>query len=969
MAVRQEKVVFLGAVAILGLLAWSAFDAPVARRISRGQDADELVSLRPPKVELALPERASFDGLTRVVFAPPSNTRPLAPLALLPPPRAPLPTLRPPTAPGPAPEHFQELLAAAPKRYDVPTLFLLADEGEGDREYATAEDLEPEKDEDRSLTGALQALGYVKVKDEPPPLSSEELSAQIEAWKSLYDWIMPLRSPIRYGRIQVAPGAGDRFRLVEAGPDATLWFDDVDPQTGEDKTPGTPAIPYQLATLEDFGFAQTPVNRIELRAREIGGRVTASTKRDVMNFADWCVSQRLEAPRALDVAEQHYRLVAELDPADPLPRLGLARCYEAGFDFERAFAEYQALRSKYDHWPEVHARLGELEARFLLFDAAEERFRRALTVGRTSWEAHWAYGRFLLDRGRDVEALEHLRDASNYAPTDADRAAVRVAIRTDLGAAYLRNGMVADAQRAFQQALNADADDDRALAGLISCAALDQVQEAPLPLPAWLTQPTQAVAAFDGDGLGFDLLLAGGLYATTPEALAAASQALGATFAEPEPARSSASGSTAAPDAVDPAFAGFANARDRLLDAAKADPLRAPLAWRALSWLAETTANPEEAWRYVELAYEAAPNDPWTLYQRGRLLAARDDDEGAAAAFQEALEIELDFEDALVERAELAFRASEHEAAERYLERAVSLDPSRAEVHVLRGLNLLQLDRIEDAADAFEAAKALEPQNPTALNGLAWCEYRRGNAGEAIIQLGHVDEMRTPLGEDDPHAVWARGQIERITDHREKELWTDSFDRSASTRLLNDWNKDESRGPTARIADGAVVVEGVFTSSGSARVWQNIQASLWVAIEADVWVSGDTVANAGLFVARERLVGSTEETVAGVAVLRHKDGALQYVITRPGNPAQVVDVAWVDDFRVDRWVRLRMERFGEPSEATLTISVDGTPIAQNVKMPDLGRAQTDVKVGLFVDGDTARKCLVKMDDVQIVRRK
>ena len=94
--------------------------------------------------------------------------------------------------------------------------------------------------------------------------------------------------------------------------------------------------------------------------------------------------------------------------------------------------------------------------------------------------------------------------------------------------------------------------------------------------------------------------------------------------------------------------------------------------------------------RWIEEAHQADPTDAWTLYQRGRLLAARGDQEGARESLMGALDRELAFPDALIALGELAYRAGDHASAELYFERALAVDPARAEVHALRGENLLE---------------------------------------------------------------------------------------------------------------------------------------------------------------------------------------------------------------------------------------------------------------------------------------
>ena len=145
---------------------------------------------------------------------------------------------------------------------------------------------------------------------------------------------------------------------------------------------------------------------------------------------------------------------------------------------------------------------------------------------------------------------------------------------------------------------------------------------------------------------------------------------------------------------------------------------RAWIALRSLSWLAEITGHPEEALSFIDRAFTANPTDPWILYQRGRLLAAEDDEPGAMQSFRAALARELDFADALIAMAELSRGAGNFEAAERYYARALGLEmtdrngamqgeeldgqvrPEVPDVQIAVGLALLQARRevTDDAA-------------------------------------------------------------------------------------------------------------------------------------------------------------------------------------------------------------------------------------------------------------------------------
>ena len=56
----------------------------------------------------------------------------------------------------------------------------------------------------------------------------------------------------------------------------------------------------------------------------------------------------------------------------------------------------------------------------------------------------------------------------------------------------------------------------------------------------------------------------------------------------------------------------------------------------------------------------------------------------------------------------------------RSVDKALGVEAKKAPLHLYRAMILLQLDRPEEATQAFRACLALEPDNPTALNDLAW---------------------------------------------------------------------------------------------------------------------------------------------------------------------------------------------------------------------------------------------------------
>jgi tetratricopeptide (TPR) repeat protein len=908
---RKEQVVLAGTVVILGLMVWQSGPSDGGstrsrrRRTSSSSDAGEaqFINHPAPDTRLATAEgRAGSSG--RDIFAPPRDTRPLPPLALVSPPMPLATGLRPPPEPALAPASFGRFLRADPTPNPVAGLFAMAEEEDAGGLVA----VDP--------GGAQSTLDLLKgLAPSDDQLTPEQRAAQVEGWKKLHDWIRLNESDPLFGQIR----NDGRYELARR-PDEALIFVEVNPNTGEELFPGQDPVPYARERVLDFGLADTASNFIQIRRRELAREITPSVYADVLHFARDCVARRLEAREALRVAEEMFTLASEFDHEDPIPQIGLARCYEAGFQFEKAYDTYLALLERFEHRAEVHVGLGLLEARMRLFDSAEARLREAERTARGSYIVQWALGRFLSGRERWDEAAGHLREAQRFEPKEPDATGIRSQIRTDLGAALMAMGEVEEALSFFDRALQADETNQRALAGRMGA----------LSLGAGGNGGGEAPGDPGGDA-GFELLVARAL-------------------AELDAGNAEA-------------------ARDGLLRAAETDPLRAHIAWRALSWLAEVTGYPEEAFNWIEEAHRANPTDAWTLYQRGRLLAARDDAEGARDALKGALDQELFFVDVLVEAGRLAFASARHENAELFYERSLSLDDRRAEVHALRGINLLALNDPRRADESFAAALELDSAQPLALVGRAWVSYRSGDSERAITQFAELNDRRRSLPEEDAYRVFAKEQMARIADHGEKELWSDRFERR---RLMKGWDTEEAAGPEVFLEEGQMVVRGTFKKNGETRVFRELAAPDFVSIEMSVTVAADNNAKVGVFVAKERRRGGGQVDIQGnVSAAREKSGgfALLTMDTAQADP-QWQDVPDVETpwWPAGRPVRVRIEKIGEGSDAFGRISVDGILVREGFEVRRLATSSSKLKVGLFVEGQTGLPANVVVDDVEMVYR-
>lgn len=887
MALRNEQFVFLGSAALIGYWLYQLLTGSSAQPNVRAGIADDFAAYVTPDVSRAIADGTARDNFTRSLFSPPSDTSPLPPLPLQAPPLEMLAALAPPAAWGPAAKHMGPHLRQFVSVTPVDGLFASADDI----------DLEPED------TGG----DPVAISSTQDPALFDQ-AAKNEANKKQYDWI---KVPVfAFGHIRNR----DRYALGQRADEA-IEFVEVDPDTGADKYPGQPPILYERPRVSEFGFADTSANWVELRRREFGDSLRAPQLDTALQFAERCVELKLDAPRALDVAAEMFTLALTVAEGDPRPSLGLARCYESGFRFEDAFDLYSSLITDYEKDPVVHARLGDLYARFRMYALAEESYKSALRWGRTNFEARWRYGRFLLEQGEIERALEQLSEASRFEPTSLETKSARTRMRSDLGWTHLAVGDVSTARDWFKRTLAADPTDQQGLAGRLSAAR-------------FLADSGESEDA-ELEGAEFDLLLALGLQAMKEER--------------------------------------WEEAKRQLEEAVVADPFRSYLPLRSLSWIAELTGFEAEALSYAEQAYENNPTDAYTLYQRGRLLASREDVDGALASFQAALDQELDFADALIGMAALHQKLGNFASADRYYERALKIDPERPIVWSMRGYNYLALNDSVAADECFLRALAGNIDLASARNGRAWCQYLLGESGESQILFADLVENRRNQGEDDAHRLYATEQIERIADHEEKELWVDRFSRAAG-RPSNDWRNEEPAGLTVELVDGRVLIEGQMKVSGITRFLRVIPSGRFVSFDCTVTVHGETNARAGIFLSREIRRGArgNMDIQAMVSLSRNREGDVQGRILKQGvgDYMELYTTRWDKD----QAMPVRIERKGDGTDTTITLYVDGLPVIEDLRVPALGRASSELRFGVFVDGETGRRAKVTVDDVEVIRR-
>lgn len=947
MKINQSQTVFICAILFLAWWVWLDSSEGRSRNPRGGKSAPELVSYPAPDLGVLDGAKVDAASLPRDLFSPPRDTQPLAKLGFESPPIEALAVLAPPSSGGPATHAMAPHLRRKPLTTFVPGLF--AESGsdlvsgemtavlEGQVGGTELEELQAAAAED-NLSRAMEILSALDSPDAKRALAQirsmvdesgldldlPEMSAgeRIASYRAQYDWIqMPTQ---RFGRIT----NNDRFRLDKRSEDALL-FVEIDPETGAELFPGQPAIPYARERVVAFGFAETPANGLSLDRVALGDEVRPSNQTRALELATRCLAMRDEADGALDMAEELIQKVVALEKGEHLEgRLLLAQVYEARFGFEQAFEVYNSLKvsSAFGLEPGVWVASGHLFHRLGMWDDAQAGYLRALELDRSNAHAHHLLGKLLLDQGKPSVALPHLAQAEQFEPRGVQAKQARLEIRLNHGRALLALGRSKVATQAFQRAMNLEPTSAGARAGLLQAARLYPDSE-------------RASALQNADGGAGDVILEADFDLSLVRGLIAIEN------------RS------------------WTVAKRQLELAGQVDPFRGHLSLGGLAFLAEQTGHADRALQYLDEALGVYPPFAWAHYTRARIFMAQGDLNGAQDALRAALELELDFPDALVAMAVLERRYSEFEAAGRYLDRALEREPDNAAWWTLVGFNFYDQNRFDEGRAAFQTALNFDSKSATAGLGEAWWHYAVGNSEEAITRMGEWVEKRRSFGEEDPYVMYATQQSERIVDQNSKEVWSDHFERRPG-RIGNGWSVKEGVGPLVELRDGAVSMQGMFTDSGRTRIYNELAADSFLSMEASITIGPENRgSNVGFFLARERTGHSGDVVVQSEVVFqRNADGGYQYKVVRQGESGSDPVNIPGPRLEVGEKVIWTLEKVGQGSEAFIRMYVDGEPIVEYLPMPTLGSSTQVLRFGLFADGQTNRAAHVTMDDVRVVRR-
>ncbi len=421
---NKEKILLLATLVLCGgLFLLQSGGKPPSTRVRKAREKT------PPPLDLPpaffpLPPGKGVGG--RDIFLRPSESEPLPPLALEPPPRDPLPIVAPVPLPGPLPEGYGVLLVAGMV------------EPSGGEAAPAAEAGGKEGEESAQAPSGPPAGGS------PPSSSKGGEVPEKEKWKDQYDWIVTSTGMV-WGFITNP----DRFDLkVPLPPGKEIHIQAVSPRTG--KSIGPLTFPGKVITA--IGFARTVPNWIELKKRTLKrGNVYAKERRA---FIEELLAKAEEHPEALEEARRQAAILAQDAPSEPATWKVTAQVYAKAGELENEYLLYKKLLAdpRFKDRAFVHLGLAGIYARLTLYDSAEAEFQRAYELERSNWEVLLGFGTYLLERGKPAKALPYLQRAVQFAPQDAER---RFQCRYQVAKALIALGRIGEAEKEVERARSA----------------------------------------------------------------------------------------------------------------------------------------------------------------------------------------------------------------------------------------------------------------------------------------------------------------------------------------------------------------------------------------------------------------------------------------------------------------------------------------------------------------------------------
>ncbi len=841
---------------------------------ARPRDLDEIPT---PRVVLgpALPNAGASD---RRLFSEPSESSPLPPRSLPFPELARLPVVLPPLTPGQEAGQFWQLrLERAPVEHQFSDVAIVE---------AAATDIG-----ESSSTGAALQLDKIAF------ANGNTLPVVIH----------------NKNKIELA--------LMNI-PEEPIRYDWVSPKDGRVIKRDQVAEPKDIAQITLADTIENRIGKEELRLKPAGPALVPARK----EFIDELLRIGPKYPQFYKLAEQQAQECVKVAAVDG--SRWLVKVLRAQGAMAREWALYtKNVPADLQNTPFLHRGKGQIAAKLSLWADAEREMRRAVEIDPTEPRSQAALARFLLERGRPKDALEHAQIASQkrvkVAESDGAYAVGSVLVEVQLA---LGNVDRAQLEVGKLSAQNGQAASLAYLRGAVSYAAGDYDKAS--------TQFTDALTKGDKP----DARLGIGLCAI--------------------------------------ATGRWDDAKANLEAVAQRAPMLRHRAHAALALLYELTGQLEEAQTAIDNALLAAPEDPYSLYLQGRLARLQGNYDGALTAELLALAQRDDLVESLAEITRTLFDQSQGAVedrddvlarASRYADRLVKLDAARGKAvlfHELSGRVKFELGDMAGARQAFNTA--LDRGSDYALIGLGAIDYKQNRITEA---RGSFSSLAGDPSRPDEVKGLARALVDLIDDHSSKEQVRDSFDRE---ELGGIWESQRSDQVAPRITDNKLAFRGRSMRGGApAYVRRSLErgghflmagATLQVA-------SGTSVSFAGIELVPGGRGGSNKFSLR-CGIFQGTQGMQPYVLLSDGNKRQFQEVLNVDAFDPFAENRIEIETVdgSKPNTFRLLVRWNGTQVWEQDELRTL-RPMSSAAMHIELRVEARGAVDATFDDFRLNRRR
>jgi tetratricopeptide (TPR) repeat protein len=893
-ALNKEQILFIIVLVILGTMAYFRMEDRYRHKSvpSSRRDLEAIAPLPCAEIQFADASMNFFSREGRNLFAPPRDWLPLKNLILDLPPSLELQAVAPFTIPSLGATHFRAY-------YLLPNEISFLEE---EVEPADSDAAEPSSASRSAYDTESLDLGG----------AADEFDAEAEM-KARYDWLQLTGQSRIYGRIL----NDDKYDLLDNRE--PVRFQQVAFRTG--RVFGIHV--YERERIDELGFADTVVNRIELAIRETSFH--AGNLKKIHDLARWCFSLRDQDERAMDYAVRLAERAIELDPLSRESYCLLADMQEQILDFENAMKTLRSAMDRQLNAPGIYFRYGRWLRRYGLDDAAEEAFLMAEKIEPDFADALEARAGLHFDRDDYETALMLFEEAWRSPSRRPER---KLDLLLGEAKCLLALNRLDEAANKVQRALNLENDHGEAwnVKGAVCLARGDLIE---------------AEASFrEASSLAPDR----GRYITN----------LGCVFLRQ--------------GAADGARERIEDAIRKFEEAADVDPYASARAFAAKGFAHECLGEDEEASSAYELAIKIDPEDFYGLYLWGRNLRKHGDSTAAIETLKYALQRNNRMVEILGELGYASLLAGREKDAAFYFEEYEKRASDDFRILYLHGLALLRQNRIGESIERLRASVDLAGDVPDPYNGLAYALHAMNEVEDALAAFGRVvrsfDREST-----DVRYEYAQRWMTRIEEHRRKSQWIDAFQRKT---IKNDWNLQQRAGAKISLIQNQVVIQGTQRQEQPderTALRREVSGKIFRVFEADVASLEGNQARVGVFL--------------GLYISRGVQGMLtkaEVTLALEPNGGLVCNV--VDKSQtVLEWVPIEQERIpaGEPvrlgievmdyEEGRLRLFVNGEPAMESdLVVKSLRKCSRSLMLGVFAAAPGSRKVTATADNVRVVVR-